>query len=100
MLLQSHMGYIEFLPALPSAWPTGMVKGIKARGAFVFDFSWKNGKLSKVAMLSLKGAPCKIYSKIPLKVTCQGKSVKTKRSGNIISFPTKSNGKYSITPTR
>ena len=98
MLLQSHMGYIELLPALPSAWPEGKVTGIKARGAFVLDIEWKGGRLSKASILSLKGAPCRIYSEKPLKITSGGKTVATKREGNLISFPTSPKARYVVLP--
>ena len=60
MLVQSHADQIHLLPALPSAWPTGKVSGIAARGGFDVDVTWQDGRMVEAKIRSKSGRPCKV----------------------------------------
>jgi len=60
MLMQSHEGYINLLPAKPNNWKKGHVTGLRARGAFEVDIYWNNGVLEKATLYSKNGGVCKL----------------------------------------
>jgi alpha-L-fucosidase 2 len=71
MFLQSHAGEIELLPALPKVYPTGSVKGLRARGDVIVDISWKEGKFAAASLTSKYGQTVKVRvpgEKVPRKI--------------------------------
>ncbi|MBO5864775.1 MAG: glycoside hydrolase N-terminal domain-containing protein, partial [Bacteroidaceae bacterium] len=60
MLLQSHMGFIHILPALPDAWSEGNITGLCAKGGFEVDITWAEGKMQEVTILSKSGERCNL----------------------------------------
>ena len=101
MLLQSHEGYIEALPAIPEAWQKGQFKGLKARGNFEVSASWSNGQLEQMTILSNAGEACSIKCPNGKKIQIsngQGKGVKFRQTApNVVSFKTKKGGQYTAT---
>jgi alpha-L-fucosidase 2 len=57
MIMQSHDGFIHLLPAIPSEWPEGEVKGLVARGGYKVNIWWKNGQLEKAEVTVPQGMP-------------------------------------------
>ena len=68
MLLQSHLGKVQLLPALPAAWQSGYVKGLVARGGFVVDLYWANGTLTKAEILAKNGGMLNLSTNDKIKV--------------------------------
>ena len=97
MLLQSHEGYIDLLPALPSEWADGHFDGVCARGGFELDFSWKNKALTSLEILSKAGIPCNLKTDKKIKVYSDGQQIKVKKLKNgIVEFKTTKGKTYTI----
>jgi len=80
LLLQSHMGFIQLLPALPDAWAEGSVEGLLARGNFNVDLRWADGQLQEAIITSNAGQPCQV-----------------RYGDQVLNFKTKKGQSYTIT---
>ena len=102
MLIQSYEGtpdkrIIRLLPALPSSWQNGEIKGIRARGALSFDIAWKNNKLSNAEVTADKDTCVRIYSESIN--GCKISKEYTEKDG-VITFDIKKGECVTITKTK
>jgi alpha-L-fucosidase 2 len=97
MLMHSHEGVIDLLPALPESWSDGRFDGVCARGAFELDIQWKDGAITRVDILSKKGQPCRIDPKTKVSITAGGRKIRisTHRDGSM-EFKTKAGQTYTL----
>ncbi len=101
MLIQSHEGVIDLLPALPDEWSEGNFNGVCARGAFEISMDWKNKKIQKCSVLSKAGGLCTVNPHIPVTVESGGKRVKSKvLADGSVQFETTINSLYNLKEKR
>lgn len=99
MLLQSHEGYIEILPAVPDAWADGQFTGLVARGNFEVSAKWENNTLKTVNLKSLAGGEAKVkYDGVlnPVVKTEDGDTVTSTVNDGVITFNTQVGKTYYI----
>ncbi|WP_105614253.1 glycoside hydrolase family 95 protein [Vallitalea okinawensis] len=97
-LLQSHEGFIRFIPALPKVWPKGTIKGLRARGGFEVAMGWDNNQLSEAKIISLCGEKLSFYtdSNEIIKIYNKDDEVDYQQEGQIITLNTEPNKSYHI----
>ena len=92
------MGELHVLPALPSVWKSGSIKGLKARGGFEVAINWKANQLSTATITSLQGGICRIRTQVPVAVKgATIKNLKTTEGYYLIEFKTNKNQRYELT---
>jgi alpha-L-fucosidase 2 len=93
MLLQSHDGLLNILPALPDDWASGEIKGLKAQGGFEVDITWKNKKVTSLKITSTLGGNCKL--KLPNALKLEGKmKLISSKDVSVFDFNTVKGGRY------
>jgi alpha-L-fucosidase 2 len=86
---------LHLLPALPSVWQQGIVKGLRAKGEFEADINWKDNKSVTTTLLSTHGNTCKIRTNVPVWIKeLNRKSSPDENGYYTLMFDTKVNQKY------
>lgn len=98
MLLQSHLGPIQLLPALPDVWPQGQVSGLRATNGFNVDIVWNQRYLAQAIITSDKGQLCQLIGDDFIVTLLDGTPVATTVQGNITSFDTQIGQIYKVIP--
>ncbi len=99
MLLQSHAGEVDLLPALPSAWPQGEVKGLRARGGYQIDMKWTAGRLASATIRAGRSGPCRLRSAQPVALFSEQDLIPVREvAPGVVEFDTKAGKAYRVTP--
>jgi alpha-L-fucosidase 2 len=99
MLLQSHLGELHLLPALPKAWPSGRATGLRGRGGYGLDLVWKDGALAQATIRATAGGACRVRCAARIEVASGGQRVEAKQvKPNVCEFPAVPGGVYTIKP--
>jgi alpha-L-fucosidase 2 len=104
MLVQSHVGEVHVLPALPGAWPEGRVTGLRARGDLTVDVRWSGGAARQITVTAGHAGPVRLRSTLfagPYRFVdaASGRSVRAVRQGDRITFTAHAGSRYVATRT-
>jgi alpha-L-fucosidase 2 len=99
MLVQSHAGEIHLLPALPHAWASGSVKGLRARGVFGVDIAWKGGALTEAHVQAGQTGPARVRTAFDVAVMVAGKPISVRRvEPGVVVFQAQKGTTYDLKP--
>ncbi len=98
MLMQSHEGGIELLPALPEAWKAGHVAGLVARGGFEVEMMWREGRVRHATVFSRSGQPCTLLVRGAVSIDCDGVPVHPVLIEDGWRFATEQGKRYRVIP--
>ena len=98
MLLQSQDGTLNLLPARPSGWASGEIRGLRARGGFEVGMRWKDGRLVEATVHSTLGGACRLRGGGDLRVTRDGRPVRVvRREPGVVEIATAPGATYVLT---
>ena len=101
LLLQSHEGELNLLPALPDSWRGGAITGLRARGGFEVSLAWQGGAISSGTITSTLGRRARVRSGVALDVTSAGRPVRFSRpEPEVVEFDTRPGAEYSLSVRR
>lgn len=99
MLMQSHSGEISLLPALPKAWKTGSIKGLRGMGGYGIDIAWENGKLKESLILPEFSQKCRLRTTVPVKIYLGNVEVEqAAKCDGTFDFQVEAGARYRVVP--
>lgn len=97
MLLQSHEGVLDILPALPLEWAEGSVSGLRARGGYEVDITWAEGRAMRAEVRASRGSRCVVRAAGTVRVTSGGRNVRvTPLADRRVAFDASAGGRYAL----